>query len=94
MNTAFIPVTQLQRNTKKVLNSDEPFQIILNNNDLNGLIVNKETTKFLIESGVLEQLREEMFELNDPLTIRTIKEHRTGKSKPVEFDTFLKKHEL
>ncbi len=46
MKMDFISVTQLQRNTKKVL-SDKPFQIILNNNESNGMILSKQAADIL-----------------------------------------------
>lgn len=94
MNTSFVPATQLQRNAKKVVNSKSPFQIILNNNEMNGIIVNKKTSQYLIDSGLLEQIQEELFELNDPKTVDIIKKHRQGKTSPIGFDEFNQKHGL
>ncbi len=94
MKTTFVPTTQLQRNTKKVLNSDEPFQIILNNNQLQGLLVNKETAQYLLDSGVLEQILEEMWELQDETTSSLVAKARTGKTSPVSWEKFNHKHGL
>ena len=38
------------------------------------------------------QIQEEFEELNDPLTVKIIKEHRNWKSNPISFKNFLKKY--
>jgi uncharacterized protein with von Willebrand factor type A (vWA) domain len=61
---------------------------------MNGIIINKKTSQYLIDSGLLEQIQEELFELNDKETIDVIQKHRLGKSSPVDFDKFNQKHGL
>lgn len=68
MTTPFVATTKVQRQTSAVFGSDEPFQIVLANNETAGLIVNKAMTEALLKSGTLEQLTEEMWEMQDAET--------------------------
>ena len=94
MKTVFIPTTQLQRNAKKVLASKEPFQIILNNNQLEGLVVNKETAQYLLDSGTLDQIIEELWELHDEQTSTLVEKSRTHETEPISWEIFNQKHDL
>jgi len=42
-----------------------PFKIVLRNDQVERMVVDKKTTKALMESGVLIELREELWEVND-----------------------------
>jgi len=93
--THFIPTTQLQRNTKKVLNSEVPFQVILSNSEVAGIVINKKTAKMLLESDALTQMREELWEANDPTTVEMIKNARAGKHEDsISLSDYRAKHGL
>lgn len=92
MNTNFISATQVQRNAKSVFSSDTPFQVVLNNNELNWVVLNKKFSKVVLDSGALEQILEELEELNDKETLNVTSEHRNWKSQPVDFEELLQKN--
>lgn len=94
MLTEFISITNLQRNMKEVFNSKQPMFLVMSNNAVSGLVISKETAKMLMESGVLDQIREEIEELNDPETVDLVLRSRQGKTSPVPFDTFAKEYGL
>lgn len=81
MITDFISITNLQRNISKVFSSKKPFQIVLSNNAVKGIVIPTKPAKALLESGMLEQLREELWELNDAETIKLVEESRKGRGK-------------
>lgn len=89
----YISKTDLQRNPDKVF-SKSPFKIVLNNNKQQGMFISQETVDVLMKSGVLSQIQEELFELQDQETIQVIADHKSGKSKPSPFEQFTQKHEL
>ncbi len=92
MISEFISITNLQRQLKKVFYSKQPIHIVLSNNTVSGLVFSKEATKLIMESGVLDQVREELWELQDKETVRVVRESRKGKGKnSVAFDTWTKK---
>jgi|GEM_PF-7095064 len=68
--------------------------LVMSNNAVSGLVISKETTKTLMESGVLDQLREELWELNDPETRDLIVRIDKGDINPVPFDDFTKEYGL
>jgi hypothetical protein len=94
MITDFISITNLQRQMKSVFNGKKSMYLVMSNNTVSGLVISKETTKILMESGVLDQIREELWELNDPETRDLITRSREGKTHPVPFDTFAKEYGL
>lgn len=92
MLSHFISITNLQRHLKKVFSSKQPMHVVLSKNTISGLVFSKEATELLLASGMLDQLREELWELNDKETRDMIVRHRKGKSHPVPFDTFAKEY--
>lgn len=92
MLTDFISITDLQRNLKKVFGGKQPLHLVLSKNAVSGLVFNKDTTKMLMESGVLDQIREELWELNDKETVRLVRKSRSGKldKKAIAFETWAK----
>jgi hypothetical protein len=50
--------------------------------------------KLPLESGTLNQIREELWELHDKKTCDLVIASRNGKTSPISFDTYLKKHGL
>lgn len=95
MNHSFIPTTKVQRETKAVFASETPFQIVLNNNEINGMIINRDTAQALLDSDILEQIQEELWESKDPTTSQMIKEARSGKaSDTITLKDFRTTHDL
>jgi hypothetical protein len=92
MLTEFISITNLQRNMKKVFQSKKPMFLVMSNNAVSGLVISKETAKMLMESGVLDQIREEIEELNDPETRDVMMRIENGDITPVPFDDFAKEY--
>ena len=64
----------------------------MSNNDLTGIVLSKEAAKIILDSGVLDQIREELWELNDPETVQLALDSRQGKTHPIPFDDFAKQH--
>ncbi len=87
----FISITNLQRQLKDVFSSSQPMRIVLSKNALSGIVFSKEAAQMLLESGLLDQLREELWELRDPETRSLVIRHRKGKTKPIPFRKFVQK---
>ncbi len=87
-----ISITDLQRNLKKVFVSKQSIRVVMSKNAVIGLIFSKEAAERLLDSDVLRQIREELWELNDPETRDLVRRSRTGQTKPIPFDTFAKKY--
>lgn len=95
MITDFVSITQLQRHPRDAFISNKPFQIVLSNNELLGLVISSEAAKSLLESDIFQQLREELWELHDDETAQCVKASRKGKGKfTVSFNQWQKKHGL
>ena len=92
MLSEFISITNLQRQLKKVFYSKQPIHVVLSNNAVSGIVFSKEAAELLLESGALDQIREELWELHDPETRKLVEDDRAGKTSPIPFDTYLKKH--
>lgn len=90
----FISITELQRNIKHVFSSKEkPFQMVLSNNSLTGIVINKEAAEMLLKSGVLDQIREELWELNDPETREVVESANRGDdSDSISLDNFIEEY--
>lgn len=67
MQTSFVSTTQIQRSAKNVFAKNDPYQIVLSNNQMIGLILNKEMAEILLNQGLLDQIYEEkiLMESND-----------------------------
>ncbi|NOS67395.1 MAG: hypothetical protein HOO67_03465 [Candidatus Peribacteraceae bacterium] len=86
-----ISITDLQRNLKKVFGAKQPIRVVMSKNAVSGLVFNKDTAKMLMESGVLDQIREELWELNDKETVRLVRKSRSGKlDNAVPFEAWAK----
>ncbi len=92
MLSAFISITNLQRQLKKVFYSKQPVHIVLSNNQVSGLVFSKEAAEILLQSSVLEQLREELWELNDAETRTLVSHSRRGKTTPLSFNEFAREY--
>ena len=94
MLSEFISITNLQRQLKKVFYSKQPIHLVLSNNTVSGLVFSKEAAELLLESGALDQIREELWELQDPETRDLVIRSRENKTRPSTFKDFRKKHGL
>jgi len=77
----FISITNLQRQLKDVFNAKQPMRLVLSNNSITGLVFSKDAAEKLLKSGMLDQLHEELWELNDKETVRVVKGSRKGMGK-------------
>lgn len=95
MFTEFISITNLQRHMKNVFYSKKPMRVVLSKNDVSGIVFSQEAAKILLESGVLDQIREELWELQDADTVKVVRESRKGEGKhSVPFGTWMKKMKI
>lgn len=94
MLSEFISITNLQRQLKKVFGSKKPIHIVLSRNTVNGLVFSREAAALMMESGMLDHLREELWELNDPETRDLVQRARESKIRPISFNDFAKEHGL
>lgn len=92
MLSDFISITDLQRHLKTVFGSKQPMRVVLSKNKVNGIVFSKEAATLLLESGMLDQLREELWELNDKETRAVVLRSKQGKAKLVPFSDFVKHH--
>ena len=92
MLSEFISITNLQRQLKKVFYSKQPIHLVLSNNAVSGLVFSKEATELLLESGALDQIREELWELQDTDTRDLVMRSREKKTRSLAFKDFRKKH--
>ncbi len=90
----FTTTTELARNGKKAFEGLLYSTVLYNNKDI-GMIIWKEVADALEESGVLQQIREELWELNDPKTVELVKKSREGDlSGAISLEGFRKKYEI
>lgn len=90
--TSFVSTTQLQRESKKILNSDNVFQIVLNNNEFSGIVIPKNSAEQMMESGVFEQIQEELEEMQDKTTCEVIEQGRKNPEGEISFGDFRDKY--
>lgn len=88
MLSDFISITNLQRHLKTVFSSKQPMRVVLSKNQVNGIVFSKEAATMLLESGLLDQLREELWELNDKETRDVVLKSKSGTTKRVSFNDF------
>lgn len=92
MLSDFISITDLQRHLKTIFGSKKPMRVVLSKNKVNGIVFSKEAATLLLESGMLDQLREELWELNDKETRDVVLRSKTSKTKTVPFNDFAKRY--
>ncbi|OGJ63791.1 hypothetical protein A3C37_01720 [Candidatus Peribacteria bacterium RIFCSPHIGHO2_02_FULL_53_20] len=92
MFSSFISITNLQRQLKKVFYSKQPMHVVLSNNAVSGIVFSKEAAELLLASDTLNQIREELWELQDEETRSVVLRGREGKTKPAPFDDFAKEY--
>lgn len=91
MLSEFISITNLQRQLKKVFYSKQPIHVVLSNNAVSGIVFSKEAAELLLESGALDQIREELWELQDKETVELVRASKKGKGMhSVPFGTWAK----
>ena len=91
MPTDFISITNLQKQLKSVFESSHPVRFVMSKNALVGMVFSKEAAELLMDSDLLRQIREELWEMNDPVTRNLVIRDRLGKTKPVPFESTLPK---
>ena len=90
----FTTTTEIARKWSKIFSTfDEA--IVLNNNKNIGLLLWWELAQAVLDSGVIQQIREELWELNDKETSQLINSYKNGeKSDSISLDDFRKKYGL
>ncbi|PCI23981.1 hypothetical protein COB57_06195 [Candidatus Peregrinibacteria bacterium] len=89
----YISTTQLQRDPKSVFGKAH-FQLILSNNKPQGMLISQEVAEYLEKSGLMHQIREELWELHDETTRKTIEEARSHSSETMNFTDFAEEYAL
>lgn len=93
MFSPFISITNLQRQLKSVFTGQEPFHVVMSKNAVSGLVFSREAAELLLRSGVLDQLREELWELQDKETVELTRKSRKGQSThSIPFEAWAKNH--
>lgn len=91
MISSFVSITNLQRGLKKIFYSKQPIHVVLSNNAVSGIVFSKEAAELLLDSGALDQIREELWELQDKETVDLVQKSRKGKSDhSISFDAWVK----
>ena len=87
----FTTTTNLARNGKKEF--DHGIKIVMHNNKDIWLVVGKDFYEAMKDSGMIEQLREEMREATDPTTVNLLeKDVNNDRSDAIMLDDFRKKY--
>lgn len=88
----FTTTTEIARKWSKIF-SELDEAIVLNNNKNIWLLLWWELAQAVLDSGILQQLREELWEINDKETIETIKKYKSGdKTWNISLDDYRKKY--
>jgi len=89
----FTTTTKLARGAKKEFESG--CRVVLHNNEDIGMIFGKDFYDAIKDSGIIEQIREELWEANDPTTVELVTWHREWKEfDSISLEDFMKKHDL
>jgi len=90
----FTTTTEIARKGSKVFKEyDEA--IVLHNNKNIWLLLGWKLAQAVLDSGVLQQIREELWELNDKETVETIKAYREWKqTDSISLEDFRKKYNM
>lgn len=88
----FTTTTEIARKGSKIFEMyDEA--IVLNNNKDIGLLLWWDLARAVIDSWILQQLREELWELNDKETVETIEKYKSwDKSGMISLSNYRKKY--
>lgn len=89
----FTTTTNLARNGKKEF--DHGIKIVMYNNQDIGLVVGKDFYEAMKDNGIIDQIREEMWEMHDPETMRMIDLYnKNDRSNALDIDTFRKEYQV
>ena len=85
-------ITDLMRNGKKSF-TKAPYSTVVSNNEPVGTILSAEFSALLTKNGVLDQLLEEYWELQDPTTRTLVESYQSGeKADEMSLDDFRTKY--
>ncbi len=89
----YTTTTNIARNGKKEF--DEGIKIVLSNNEDIGLIIWKDVYEAMKASGLIDQLREELWEAQDPTTQKLLKKaSKNDRSGAIDLADFRKKYDV
>ncbi len=90
----FTTTTEIARKWKKAFDGLFYNTVLYNNKDI-WMIIGKELADMLQENGILDQIREELWELNDPTTCELVEKSRNGEySDSISLEDFRKKYNV
>ena len=88
----FATTTEISRKGSKAFSWTKEI-IILNNNKMLGLYIPWELWQAILDSWVINQIREELWELNDKETVETIRNYKSWKqSDSISLSDYRKKY--
>jgi hypothetical protein len=91
MSTIITP-EQLQKNPRQAFRTKSFLRVVSGEKDI-GVILNNEIASRLFESGILQQLQEELWESRDTVLKKNVAFSRSRKtSKSISFDVFRDKY--
>lgn len=91
MQLNIVTATELQKQPSKVFKGS-PIQLVFANNKMTGILFTGGLAQKVLDSGLIEQLQEELWEVQDEETSSLIAKSRLGKTKPVSLAAFRKKY--
>ena len=90
----YTSTTELARKGRKAFEWLTYSTVMCDNKDI-WMIVWKDLARALEDSGVLQQIREELWELNDPETVELVEKSRKGElSDSITLEGFRKQHNV
>ncbi|MDQ1343540.1 MAG: hypothetical protein QG650_259 [Patescibacteria group bacterium] len=90
----YTTITNIVKNGKREF-SGSPYKTVLSNNRRIGMVLSPEMAEALEENGILDQVREELWELHDEETRKVVEASRVRDfSGAISFDDFIKSHAL
>ncbi|MCP4524256.1 MAG: hypothetical protein GY828_08625 [Candidatus Gracilibacteria bacterium] len=93
-NMDFTTTTEISRKGSKIFEQHDE-AIVLHNNKNIGLLLGGELANAVLESGVLQQLREELWESQDNETKNLVGDYKEGKkSDSISLDDYTKKYAI
>jgi hypothetical protein len=94
MQTSFVSTTQVQRSAKTVFSKNDPYQIVLNNNQMVGVILNKEMATILLNEGILDEIYEERLLMNEKETQVVLAKAKDMSGDEISLTDFRTKHDV
>lgn len=94
MQTSFVSTTQVQRSAKAVFSKNDPYQIVLNNNQMVGVILNKEMATILLNEGILDEIYEERLLMNEKETQVVLAKAKDMSGDEISLTDFRTKHDV